>query len=305
MDDLTHHGTIRALCARHGFALRKGLGQHFLVNPAVCPRLCRVAGIDENTDVLEIGPGFGTLTAQLARRARRVLALEVDARLKPVLGETLAGCGNTRVVFADAMQADLPALLREAFGGSGRLAVCANLPYNITSPLIMRLLEQRVPLQSITVLVQKEAAQRMAALPGTRMAGAISYAVAYYAQASIAFEVSPGSFYPPPKVTSAVLHLDMRANPPLAALPLREARLFKLVRAGFAQRRKTLANAAGAGLGLPKPVIEAALQAAGVPPAARAESLTLENFMALESALWPGGTEAGLEDTYKKRGDEP
>lgn len=283
---LTDRGTVCALCQKHGFSLSKGFGQHFLVNPGICPKICDAAGIGPQSRVLEIGPGFGTLTRELAARAERVAALEVDRRLLPVLDETLAGLGNVQVIHGDVLKTDLAALLAEQFGQTPA-TVCANLPYNITSPIIMRLLEEKLNLDSITVMVQKEAAERMAAKPGSRAAGAISYAVHYYAQPQVHFTVAPGSFYPPPKVVSSVITLRLRESLPLAGKPERERRLFRLVRAAFAQRRKTFANAAAAGLELPKRQLEDALGQLRLSPVVRPEQLTLEDFIALEQAVWP------------------
>ena len=281
---LTDRSTVRQLCEKYGFTLSKGFGQNFLVNPGVCPKICDAAGIGAEDTVLEIGPGFGTLTQELCRRAKQVVALEVDRRLLPVLEETLAEFPNAQVVQGDVMKADLAELIATELGGRAR--VCANLPYNLTSPILMRLLEERLPLTSITVMVQKEAAQRMAAAPGTREAGAITYAVHYYARPKMEFVVSAGSFYPPPKVTSAVISLEIREKPLLSHQPEREARLFRLVRAAFSQRRKTLANAASAGLVLPKAQLQEALAAAGLDENVRPEQLTLEQFVQLEAALF-------------------
>ncbi|MDL2219680.1 16S rRNA (adenine(1518)-N(6)/adenine(1519)-N(6))-dimethyltransferase RsmA [Ruminococcaceae bacterium OttesenSCG-928-O06] len=287
MQALTSPATIRALCEKHGFSLTKGLGQHFLTNPGVCAKICEAAHLTENSRVLEIGPGFGTLTRQLALRAKQVVALEVDARLLPVLDETLHGLANTTVVQGDVLKTDLAALLTQQFGPGQPVQVCANLPYNITSPVIMTLLEQKLPLASITVMVQQEAARRITAAPGTRQAGAITYAVHYYAQPQYHFSVSPGSFFPPPKVTSGVFSLHLRAAVPLAGQPQREQRLFRLIRAAFGQRRKTLANATAAGLAMEKQQVQTALAAALLPLNARAEQLTLEDYIRLEAALWP------------------
>ena len=246
--ELTDIAVIRRLCAAHGFSLSKGLGQNFIVNPGVCPKIVEASGIDGTYGVLEIGPGIGVLTKELALRARRVVAIELDARLPALLAETLAGFSNVRIVQGDALKLDLAALIRQEFPGM-KVAVCANLPYYITSPLVMKLLEDRLPLQHITVMVQREAAQRLAALPGTRGAGAVSYAVHYYASPQVLFSVQPGSFYPPPKVTSAVLRLLLHAAPPVA--PQSERAMFRTIRAAFSQRRKTAANAVSAGLGPP------------------------------------------------------
>lgn len=280
--NLTDRSTIRALCAAHGFSFSKGLGQNFIVNPGICPKIAEAAGIDGAMGVLEIGPGFGVLTQELARRAGRVVAVEIDRRLPPLLKQTLAEFRNVAVVEGDVMKLDLAALLQTHFPGM-RVAVCANLPYYITSPVLMRLLEQRLPIEQITVMVQKEAAERLIAAPGTRMAGAITYAVHYYAQPQMLFAVQPGSFYPPPKVTSAVIRLRPHAEPPVR--PHSEAAMFCTIRAAFGRRRKTAANAVSAGLGIPKELVLAALEAAQIPAAARPEQLTLHDYAAFSDAL--------------------
>ena len=273
---------MRDLCARHGFTLSKGFGQNFIVNPGVCPKIVEAAGIGPEWGVLEVGPGIGVLTRELARRAARVVAVEVDNRLPPLLAETLAGYDNVEIVMQDILKVDIAALIREKFAGMP-VAVCANLPYYITSPILMRLLEEKLPIRQITVMVQKEAAERICAAPGTRQAGAISYAVAYYAKPQVLFSVQPGSFYPPPKVTSAVIRLEIHPEPPVPVPD--EAAYFRLVRAAFGQRRKTAANAISAGLGLPKAQVTAAMEQAGLPATARPEQLTLEQFAALSRAL--------------------
>lgn len=279
---LTDIAYVRDLCARHGFTLSKGFGQNFIVNPGVCPKIVEVAGIGPEWGVLEVGPGIGVLTRELARRAARVVAVEVDNRLPPLLAETLAGYDNVEIVMQDILKVDIAALIREKFAGMP-VAVCANLPYYITSPILMRLLEEKLPIRQITVMVQKEAAERICAAPGTRQAGAISYAVAYYAKPQVLFSVQPGSFYPPPKVTSAVIRLEVHPEPPVPVPD--EAAYFRLVRAAFGQRRKTAANAISAGLGLPKAQVTAAMEQAGLPATARPEQLTLEQFAALSRAL--------------------
>ena len=279
---LTDIAYVRDLCTRHGFTLSKGFGQNFIVNPGVCPKIVEAAGIGPEWGVLEVGPGIGVLTRELARRAARVVAVEVDNRLPPLLAETLAGYDNVEIVMQDILKVDIAALIREKFAGMP-VAVCANLPYYITSPILMRLLEEKLPIRQITVMVQKEAAERICAAPGTRQAGAISYAVAYYAKPQVLFSVQPGSFYPPPKVTSAVIRLEVHPEPPVPVPD--EAAYFRLVRAAFGQRRKTAANAISAGLGLPKAQVTAAMEQAGLPATARPEQLTLEQFAALSRAL--------------------
>ena len=281
MPRLTDVGYIREVLERHGFSFSKKLGQNFLINPGVCPRMAEACGADGDSGVLEIGPGIGVLTRELALRAGKVVAVELDDRLPPVLAETLADRDNVRVVQGDCMKLDLHALIREEFGDRP-VAVCANLPYYITSPIIMNLLESRLPVENITVMVQKEAAQRLCAAPGTRQAGAVTLAVAYYAEAEMLFQVSRGSFMPAPNVDSAVIRLTVRKQPPCAVKD--EKLLFRLIRAGFGQRRKTLLNSlTGAGYG--KEALSAALDRAGISPTARAEQLTLADFAAVADAL--------------------
>ncbi|MEG0768763.1 MAG: 16S rRNA (adenine(1518)-N(6)/adenine(1519)-N(6))-dimethyltransferase RsmA [Ruthenibacterium sp.] len=279
---LTEIAAIKDLCVRHGFALSKGFGQNFIVNAGICPKIVQAAGIDDTYGVLEIGPGIGVLTKELAAHAAKVVAVEIDERLPPVLAETLAGCDNVKIVQGDVLKIDLAALIAQEFAGL-RVAVCANLPYYITSPILMKLLEERLPIAHLTVMVQKEAADRLSAQPGTRAAGAITYAVHYYAQPRILFTVQPGSFYPPPKVTSAVIQMRVHETPPV--VPGNEAQMFRTIRAAFSQRRKTAANAISAGLSLPKERVLSALQQAGLPAAARPEQLTLAQYAALSDAL--------------------
>lgn len=279
---LTDLAAIKELCARHGFALSKGFGQNFIVNPGICPKIVQAAGIDEGWGVLEIGPGIGVLTKELAARAAKVVAVEIDERLPPLLAETLADCPNVKIVLGDVLKTDLAALLAQEFPGL-KVAVCANLPYYITSPIIMKLLEERLPIEHLTVMVQKEAADRLSTQPGTRLAGAITYAVHYYAQPRTLFSVQPGSFFPPPKVTSAVIQMTLHKTPPCT--PKSEAQMFKVIRAAFCQRRKTAANAVSAGLSLPKAQVLAALAQAGLPEAVRPEQLTLAQYAALSDGL--------------------
>ncbi len=281
--NLTDVGGMRELLARHGFSFSKALGQNFLINPSVCPRMAEACreGMPERFAALEIGPGIGVLTRELAGVAEKVVSVELDRRLLPVLAETVGECSNVEIVQGDAMKLDLAELIRRTAPGLP-LAVCANLPYYITSPLLMRLLESRLPARSITVLVQKEAAERLCARPGTRACGAVTLAVEYYARAERLFAVSRGSFLPPPKVDSTVMRLWVREEPP--CLVEDEAAMFRLIRAAFGQRRKTIVTALVGG-GYPKEAARAALTAAGISPSARAEELPLERFAALADAF--------------------
>ena len=284
MGDLWRPATIKEVLGRHGFRFSKALGQNFLIDPRVCPRMAAESGAAECAGAIEVGPGLGVLTYELAQVAKKVVAIELDQRLFPVLGETLADCPNVELVQGDVLKLDLHALIQEKFGGQ-EVCVCANLPYYITSPVIMGLLEGGLPLKSITVMVQKEAAERICAQPGQRACGAVSVSVHYHSRPQVLFGVSRGSFLPPPNVDSAVIRLDLRRKPPVQVAD--EGWFFRVSRAAFAQRRKTAANSISASLGLPKAQVEAALGAAGIPANARAEQLSLEQFAALANALPP------------------
>ena len=282
MPNLTDLSTIRDVCARHDFALSKGFGQNFIINPGICPRIAEAAGIGPGWGALEVGPGIGVLTKELAKRAAKVVSIEVDERLPPLLAETMAGVDNFKLVLQDVLKVDLKALIAAEFPGMP-VAVCANLPYYITSPIVMKLLGDRLPIESLTVMVQKEAADRLAAVPGTRASSAISCAVNYYATSRLMFTAAPGSFYPAPKVTSAVVRMDIRPTPAVQVED--EEGYFALVRAAFGQRRKTAANAIASGLGMPKDAVTAAIEAAGFDARIRPEALTLEDFAKIQSAL--------------------
>lgn len=279
---LSDPGKIKEILTRHGFHFSKALGQNFLINPTVCPRMAEASGAGECRGVIEVGPGIGVLTWELAQVAPKVAAIELDERLFPVLEETLSQCSNVTVVPGDVMKLDLHQLIDQEFDG-GPVCVCANLPYYITSPVILRLLEEKLPLTSITVMVQKEAAQRLCAAPGTRECGAVSVAVHYRSKPQMLFSVGRGSFLPPPKVDSAVIRLDLLQEPPVQVED--EDWFFQVSRSAFAQRRKTAANSISATLYLPKPQVEAALAAAGAQENVRAERLTLEQLGELSNQL--------------------
>ncbi len=281
--NLTDAATLRSLLNRHGFSFSKQLGQNFLVNPSVCPRMAEACGAGPGVGVLEIGPGVGVLTRELAVHAEKVAAIELDHRLPPVLAETLADFSNVHIVEGDVLKLDLHALLAREFPGL-RVAVCANLPYYITSPVILKLLSEKLPVESLTVMVQKEAAARLCAQPGERACGAVSAAVWYYAEPRVLFPVSRVSFLPRPNVDSAVIQLRVRPTPPVVLRD--ESFFFRVVRACFSQRRKACANALAAGLSIPKGEAAAALKSAGALPNVRAEALPLEQLAALSNALW-------------------
>jgi len=282
MPELSDIHYIKELLSRHDFRFSKSLGQNFITDPELCPRIAREGGAEKGVSALEIGPGIGVLTAELAKRADRVVAVELDKALLPILSETLAEHDNVEIVCGDALELDLTALAREKFGDSP-FVVCANLPYYITSPLLMRLLESRLPARSITVMVQKEAADRITAAPGTRECGAISAAVRYYSDAVKLFGVPRSSFVPQPGVDSAVMRLTVLGEP---SVSVRDEKLFfRVIKAAFGQRRKTLANSLSSGLSLPKAECARAIEASGLGPNARAEELTLPQFAALSEQV--------------------
>ena len=278
MENLSNISVIRDVLSRHGFSFSKGLGQNFLINPTVCPRMAEMGNAKPGWGIIEIGGGVGVLPAELARRADKVVCIEIDSRLLPVLDETLAEFDNIKIVNEDVLKVDLHKLIEQEFAGMP-VAVCANLPYYITSPIIMNLLEAHLPIASLTVMVQKEAAARLCAEPGSREVGAVSIAVRYYSDPKILFQVSRGSFLPAPDVDSTVIRLDVRDHPPVEVGS--EEQFFKVVRAAFSQRRKTLPNTLSAGLGIPKAQAIEMLEKAGIPTNLRAEQLTLDQFALL------------------------
>lgn len=280
--ELSNIGTIKDILGRHGFTFSKSLGQNFLINPSVCPKMAEQSGAKKGVGVIEVGPGIGVLTCQLAKRADKVVAIELDKRLLPVLDETLAEYDNIKIINDDILKIDLKKLIETEFSGM-EVVVCANLPYYITSPVIMKLLEDRLPINALTVMVQKEAAQRICAEVGSRQSGAVTVAVNYYAKPQILFGVSAGSFMPAPKVDSAVIRLDILKEPCVQVED--EALFFKVVKAAFSQRRKTLPNSLSAGLQISKLTVTNALNRANVPVNYRAEQLTMEQLAKISNAI--------------------
>ena len=280
--NLTNPSELKALLNRHGFRFSKAMGQNFLIASWVPERIALEAGIDEGTGVLEVGPGVGCLTHELAQYAGRVLAVELDERLRPVLRETLADCENAEVIFGDVLKQDLPALVKEHFPGL-RPVVCANLPYNVTSPLLTAFLEAGC-FETVTVMIQREVARRLCAKPGTADYGAFTVFTQWHAEPEIPFDVSPGCFLPAPKVTSSVVRLTVRKAPPVEVIS--EKRFFAVVRAAFNQRRKTLLNALSSGLnGFTKEQIAQAISDCGLDEKVRGETLGIAEFARLSDRL--------------------
>ena len=275
MYSLTDRKTIEYLCKKYDFKFKKGLGQNFLTDESVLINVAEAAET-ENGCVLEIGPGFGVLTAVLAQRAKKVLAVEIDEKVMPVLAETLAGFDNIEIVNKDILKCDVKELIEEHFGDE-KISVAANLPYYITTPIIMKLLEDKLPLKNIVVMVQKEVAERMCAAPGGKDYGAVTVAVNYYCEPSLICNVGRHLFVPAPNVDSAVLKLKLREKPPVEVIS--EKTFFSVVKASFSQRRKTLFNALkNSGKFSSAENIENVLNAAGIDKQIRGERLSIEEF---------------------------
>jgi len=283
MFNLSNIKTIKSILTRYGFHFSKYLGQNFLIDSSVSPKMAGLCGISENTGVLEIGPGIGTLTRELAKRAKKVVAVEIDKQLIPVLKETLADFDNINIINGDILKIDLRRLIEESFTDQN-VVVCANLPYYITSPIIMKLLESHLPIKSITAMVQKETALRFCAKPGSRSGGAITVAIHYYSMPELLFQVPKSAFFPSPNVDSAVIKLDVLGCPPVC---VNDEKIFwKVIKAAFAQRRKTLLNSLSAGLGINKETTSQILKTKCINPSLRAENLTMTQFADIANCLY-------------------
>lgn len=271
---------------KHHITLQKKYGQNFIGDPALLERIATVCDWQPGDRALEIGPGAGTLTRAIAREAEEVLAVEIDRRLAPLLEETLANCANVHLVFTDALKADLDALMRDTLGWDGRYKLIANLPYYITTPLIMHVLEDSEKVSELVIMVQKEVGERLCAAPGSKAYGAVTVMVQYAATVARAFDVGRHAFVPAPEVDSTILHLIPYEKRPIQAQS--DAVLRRVVKAAFSQRRKTLRNSLSS-LGCDKALIRQALEAAGIEDSRRAETLSVAEFVALADAFYEGG----------------
>jgi 16S rRNA (adenine1518-N6/adenine1519-N6)-dimethyltransferase len=275
--DLYDLNTVKKILAKHGFTFSKALGQNFLINPNVCPAMAESLNADDKTGVIEVGAGVGVLTKELCAVAHKVVCIELDTRLLPVLSETLADCDNLEIVNADIMKTDLRQLIKEKFADCDTIKVCANLPYYITSPVIMSLLESELDIDEIVVMVQKEAGERLCAEVGTRMAGAVTVAVNYYAESEILFDVMRDSFVPSPNVDSVVIRLKLRKEQKFELKD--KKKFFTVVKCAFSQRRKTALNSISNTMGVPKSKISQVFDSLGIEQNIRAEKLTMEDFI--------------------------
>ena len=282
--NLCDYNTVKKILSAHGFNFSKALGQNFIIDDTVCPAMADMLNIDESTGVLEVGPGVGVLTKELCKRAGKVVSIELDERLYPVLEKTLADYDNFELVKGDVMKLDLHGIIAQKLSGFKEVKVCANLPYYITSPVIMTLLEGKLAITEIEVMVQQEAAERLCAELGSREAGAVTFAVNYYGKVEILFNVGRECFMPSPKVDSSVIRIAVREKPEFDVK--NEKQLFTLVKCAFAQRRKTLVNSLANSLGKSKADITNALSQLGIEPNVRAENLRMEDYVNLADLLF-------------------
>lgn len=279
--DFISPSVIKRIASKYGFVFKKGLGQNFLSSQDVLEEIAIAAEIDDS-GVIEIGPGFGVLTNELAKRAKKVLALEIDERLIPILADTLGEYDNVKVINQDVLKTDVKKLIEEEFGGE-KVSVAANLPYYITTPIITGLIEGQLPLKNLVVMVQKEVADRITAEPGSKNYGAISVLCQYYTKTELVTVVGANEFVPPPKVDSAVVKMAFRDEP---AVSVKDEKLFfRTVKAAFSQRRKTLLNCLVANFPQNKEEITKIMTSVGIEPTRRGETLSLEEFAKLSEAL--------------------
>lgn len=278
----------RAILEKYGFSFKKSLGQNFLIDTNILNRIVDHANLTEESGAIEIGPGIGALTEQLARRSRKVVAFEIDQRLLPILEDTLSPYSNKKVIHQDVLKADVASVIQEEFSGIHDIMVVANLPYYVTTPIIMKLLEEKLPIRGIVCMLQKEVAERIAAKPGNKDYGSLSIAVQYYTEAETVMIVPKTVFIPQPNVDSAVIRLTVRKTPKVTVKD--EAFFFQITKASFAQRRKTILNNLTSQLPDGKEKKEQILKVlneVSIEPARRGETLTIEEFAALSEALHP------------------
>ncbi|KPL58083.1 16S rRNA (adenine(1518)-N(6)/adenine(1519)-N(6))-dimethyltransferase RsmA [Rossellomorea vietnamensis] len=278
----------KEILTKYGFSFKKSLGQNFLIDPNILRNITEYAGLSEKTAAIEIGPGIGALTEHLARTSGKVVAFEIDQRLVPILGDTLSPYDNVKIINEDILEADVEAIINEEFEGFDDIMVVANLPYYVTTPIILKLLMERLPIRGICVMLQKEVGDRISAQPGTKAYGSLSIAIQYYTEAEMVMTVPKTVFMPQPNVDSAVIRLTKREKPPVDVIS--EDFFFTVTRSSFAQRRKTILNNLTSQLPQgkeKKELILDALSAAGIEPARRGETLTIQEFGRLSDELYP------------------
>ncbi len=282
MQNLSNINTVKDILSRHGFTFSKTLGQNFIVNPSICPKIAEMGFARKGFGIIEIGSGIGVLTSELASRADKVVCIEIDSRLLPILKETLADFNNIKIINEDVLNVNLLNLIKEEFEGLD-VSVCANLPYYITSPILMSLLKAKLPIKAITVMVQKEAAIRICAKPGSKDFGALSAAVQYYSEPKILFNVSRGNFIPAPDVDSSVIRLNILSTP--SVTPTNEDFFFEVIKAAFSQRRKTLVNSLSSYFCVDKAKLIQMLETISIDSKIRPEQLNLLDFKEISEIL--------------------
>lgn len=271
---------IRNILSSHGFKFSKSLGQNFIINPDVCPAMAEACSEYSDSGIIEIGPGIGVLTVELAKKFKKVVSVEIDKRLIPILKDTTSEFDNIKIINSDILKLNLKELISSEFKNFDRVNVCANLPYYITSDIIMYILEnEEINIDSLTLMLQKEAAERICASPGTRNAGAISLAVRYYGTPEILFDVGRKNFMPSPNVDSVVIRIDMTKS--MKHFVKNKSSFFKLVKAAFSQRRKNILNSLSSQMGLPKEKISEILKLSNIDSSLRAEQLSFDDFAKL------------------------
>ncbi|MGM0855393.1 MAG: 16S rRNA (adenine(1518)-N(6)/adenine(1519)-N(6))-dimethyltransferase RsmA [Bacillota bacterium] len=278
----------KEILSKYGFSFKKSLGQNFLIDPNILRNITEYAGLSEKTAAIEIGPGIGALTEHLARTSGKVVAFEIDQRLIPILNDTLSPYKNVRIINEDILEADVESIINKEFGGFEDIMVVANLPYYVTTPIILKLLMERLPIRGICVMLQKEVGDRISAQPGTKAYGSLSIAIQYYTEAEMVMTVPKTVFMPQPNVDSAVIRLTKREKPPVEVIS--EDFFFIVTRSSFAQRRKTILNNLSSQLPQgkeKKDMILEALSAAEIEPTRRGETLSIQEFGRLSDALYP------------------
>ncbi len=281
MKNLANPNVIKEILSKNSFNFSKSLGQNFLIDDSVLDSICDSAEID-GANILEIGPGFGTLTQRLCSRAKKVVSVEIDSSVIPILTDNLKECTNLKIIHADIMKTDIKKLIEDEFG-SETVKVCANLPYYITSPVIMSLINPELPIEAITVMIQKEVAQRINAKAGSKDYGVLTLSAGYYTESEITLTVPPTAFMPPPKVYSSVIKLTVREKPPVE---VRDTKVyFNVIKSAFALRRKTLSNALSSGLSMSKEDVNNILEKVGIDPRRRGETLTDAEFALIANEM--------------------
>lgn len=283
MTNLSNIKTVKNILEKYGFKFSKSLGQNFIVSDTVCPKMAEICGSSAEAGVLEIGAGIGVLTTELAKKYRKVVSVEIDKNLIPILEETTAEYKNIKVINNDILKVDLHKLVREEFADCQEVCVCANLPYYITSEILMYILESGADIKSITVMVQKEAAERICAEPGTRNSGAISLAVRFYGTPKVLFNVGRGCFVPQPNVDSTVIKIEVDHS--LCNKVKNKSNYFKVIKAAYGKRRKNILNSLSMGLSISKKEIEDILEKVNILPTKRAEQLSFEDFVNLANEI--------------------